>query len=168
MWEKCGVQNQKIGVWAWCLIIPFVVLKTAKFGVKILGGWRMSKTNQSQHMGSQCSGGTKLQPPLSTAMFYCYNLNYNILTVYNKEHPLVGTQPQPFRSGPTWPHSTRIQKMLWNRETVKWNCRAFGSLKLETKPVTQLAQQNLLTQWHRTIIRIRALGSGIFNRWERR
>ena len=46
MWEKCGVQNQKIGVWAWCLIIPFVVLKTAKFGVKILGGWRMSKTNQ--------------------------------------------------------------------------------------------------------------------------
>ena len=29
MWEKCGVQNQKIGVWAWCLIIPFVVLKTA-------------------------------------------------------------------------------------------------------------------------------------------
>ena len=46
MWEKCGVQNQKIGVWAWCLIIPFVVLKTAKFGVKILGEWRMSKTNQ--------------------------------------------------------------------------------------------------------------------------
>ena len=91
-------------------------------------------------MGSQCSGGTKLQPPLSTAMFYCYN--YNILTVYNKEHPPVGTQPQPFRSGPTWPNSTRIQEMLWNRETLfKWNCRAFGSLKLETKPVTQLAQQ---------------------------
>ena len=102
MWEKCGVQNQKIGVWAWCLIIPFVVLKTAKFGVKIRGGGGCQKpTNQSQHMGSQCSGGTKLQPPLSTAMFYCYNLNYNILTVYNKEHPLVGTQPQPFRSGPT-------------------------------------------------------------------
>ena len=50
MWGKCGVQNQKIGVWAWCLIIPFVVLKTpfcgVKNGVKILGGWRMSKTNQ--------------------------------------------------------------------------------------------------------------------------
>ena len=138
------------------------MLKTAKFGVKILGGGGCQKpTNQSQHMGSQCSGGTKLQPPLSTAMFYCYNLNYNNLTIYNKEHPPVGTQPQPFRSG------TRIQKMLWNRETVKWNCRAFGSLKLGTKPVTQLAQQNLLTQWHRTIIRIRPLGSGIFNRWER-
>ena len=42
MWGKCGVQNQKIGVWAWCLIIPFVVLKTpfcgVKNGVKILGG----------------------------------------------------------------------------------------------------------------------------------
>ena len=103
MWEKCGVQNQKIGVWAWCLIIPFVVLKTAKFGVNILGGWRMSKTNQPvpTYGKSMLSGGTKLQPPLSIAMFYCYNLNYNILTVYNKEHPPVGTQPQPFRSGPT-------------------------------------------------------------------
>ena len=50
MWEKCGVQNQKIGVWARCLIIPFVVLKTPFCGVKNgcqnSGGWRMSKTNQ--------------------------------------------------------------------------------------------------------------------------
>ena len=36
MWGKCGVQNHKIGVWAWCLLILFVVLKTAKFGVKIV------------------------------------------------------------------------------------------------------------------------------------
>ena len=34
MWEKCGVQNQKNGVWAWCLIIPFVVLKPPFCGVK--------------------------------------------------------------------------------------------------------------------------------------
>ena len=31
---KCGVQNQKIGVWAWCLIILFVMLKTPFCGVK--------------------------------------------------------------------------------------------------------------------------------------
>ena len=31
---KCGVQNQRIGVWAWCLIILFVVLKTPFCGVK--------------------------------------------------------------------------------------------------------------------------------------
>ena len=100
----------------------------------------MSKTNQPvQHTGSQCSGGTKLQPPLSTAMFYCYN--YNILTVYNKEHPPVGTQPQPFRSGPTWPNSTRIQKMLWNRETVQVKLPGFRNLEIGNKPVTQLAQQ---------------------------
>jgi len=30
----CGVQNHKIGVWAWCLIILFVVLKTPFCGVK--------------------------------------------------------------------------------------------------------------------------------------
>jgi hypothetical protein len=34
MWGKCGVQNQKIGVWAWCLIILFAVLKTPFCGVK--------------------------------------------------------------------------------------------------------------------------------------
>ena len=48
------------------------------------GGGCQKPTNQSQHMGSQCSGRTKLQPPLSTAMFYCYNLNYNILTVFQR------------------------------------------------------------------------------------
>ena len=90
------------------------------------GGGCQKQTNQSQHMGSQCSGETKLQPPLSTAMFYCHNLNYNILTAYNKEHPPVGTQPQPFRSGPTWPNSTRIQKMLWNRETVQVKLPGFS------------------------------------------
>ena len=97
------------------------------------GGGCQKPTNQSQHMGSQCSGGTKLQPPLSTAMFYCYNLNYNILTVYNKEHPPVGTQPQPFRSGPTWPNSTRIQKMLWNRETIQVKLPGFRKLEIGNK-----------------------------------
>ena len=103
-------------------------------------------------MGSQCSGETKLQPPLSTAMFYCYNLNYNILTVYNKERPPVETQPQPFRSGPTWPNSTRIQKMLWNRETgetVQVKLPGFRKLEIgnktcdptgPTKPVDSMAQ----------------------------
>jgi len=33
---KMWVQNHKIGVWAWCVLILFVVLKTAKFGVKIV------------------------------------------------------------------------------------------------------------------------------------
>ena len=124
MWEKCGVQNQKIGVWAWCLIIPFVVLKTAKFGVKILGGGGCQKpTNQSQHMGSQCSGGTKLQPPLSTAMFYCYNLNYNILTVYNKEPPLWEHSRNPFalaQHGHILPGSRRCC------ETVKLSSETAG------------------------------------------
>ena len=34
MWGKCGVRNHKIGVWAWCLIILFVVLKTPFCGAK--------------------------------------------------------------------------------------------------------------------------------------
>ena len=75
MWEKCGVQNQKIGVWAWCLIILFVVLKTAKFGVKIVvlgvedvknkptspNIWEVNaqeKPNCSHHYLLQCSIAT--------------------------------------------------------------------------------------------------------------
>ena len=59
----------------------------------------------------------------------------------------MGTQA--FRSGPTWPNSTRIQKMLWNRETVQVKLPGFRKLEIgnktcdptgPTKPVDSMAQ----------------------------
>ena len=63
-----------------------------------------------------------------------------------------GTPPcgnTAFRSGPTWPNSTRIQKILWNRETVQVKLPGFRKLEIgnktcdptgPTKPVDSMAQ----------------------------
>ena len=67
-----------------------------------------------------------------------------MLTVYNKEHPPWEHSRNPFalaQHDQILPGSRRCCETV---KLFKWNCRAFGCLKLETKPVTQLAQQNLL------------------------
>ena len=106
------------------------------------GGGCQKPTNQSQHMESQCSGGTKLQPPLSTAMFYCYNLNYNILTVYNKEHPPVGSCGNTAATLSLWPNMTTFYPDP--EDAVKpWNCQ----VKLPGLSEAWNWKQNLWPNW---------------------
>ena len=150
MWEKCGVQNQKIGVWAWCLIIPFVVLKTAKFGVKILGGWRMSKTNQPV----PTYGKSMLRRnQIAATIIYCNVLLLQLeLQYFNSLQQ--GTPPcgNTAATLSLWPNMTTFYPDP--EDAVKpWNCQVKlpGFRKLEignktcdptgpTKPVDSMAQ----------------------------
>ena len=150
MWEKCGVQNQKIGVWAWCLIIPFVVLKTAKFGVKILGGWRMSKTNQPV----PTYGKSMLRRnQIAATIIYC-NVLFLQLELQYFNSLQQGTPPcgNTAATLSLWPNMTTFYPDP--EDAVKpWNCQVKlpGFRKLEignktcdptgpTKPVDSMAQ----------------------------
>ena len=101
-WGKCRVQIAQNWCWAWCFISRFVVLKFLNCGVKIMVGRRMSRANK---LVPTYGKSMLRRDKIAAALIYCHLLLLKPKQPTTRNTPM-GTQPQPFRPGPTWPNST--------------------------------------------------------------